>query len=128
VPASLPALVGAYRITQKAAGVGFDWPDARAVLAKLDEELHELRRALAGGEPPAAAAEEVGDVLFTVANLARKLGVDPEAALAQSNLKFRRRFAQVEEDLERRGRKLGEASLEELDELWERAKSREGAV
>jgi len=125
VPSSLPALVGAYRITQKAAGVGFDWPDAVAVLAKLEEELDELRRALRGGEPArrAAAAEEIGDLLFTVANLARKLDVDPEAALAQTNLKFRRRFAHVEQGLAATGRKLGEASLEELDELWEKAKS-----
>jgi len=92
VPASLPALLAAYRLTQKAAGVGFDWPDAGAVLAKVDEETAELREALAGGDRE-ALREEVGDLLFTLANLARKLDLDPEAALAAANLKFRRRFA-----------------------------------
>ncbi len=121
VAASLPALTAAYRMTQKAAGVGFDWPDATAVLAKLEEELEELRRSLAAGNR-AAQAEELGDLLFTVANLARKLDLDPEAALAQTNLKFRRRFAQVEDGLKARGAKLGEASLAEMDALWEEAK------
>src|SRR4029079_14908947 len=87
VPASLPALLGAYRLTQKAAGVGFDWPDAGAVLAKVDEGIGELRAAQAAGDRE-KIQEEVGDLLFTVANLARKLGVDPEAALAGTNRKF----------------------------------------
>jgi nucleoside triphosphate diphosphatase len=121
VPASLPALLGAYRLTQKAAGVGFDWPDAGAVLAKVDEEVAELRAEIAAGDR-AAAAEEVGDLLFTVANLGRKLGIDPEAALAATNAKFRRRFAAVEAGLEARGRRLGEAGLDEMDALWEAAK------
>lgn len=124
VPDSLPALLGAYRLTQKAAGVGFDWPDAAAVLAKVDEELAELKAEVAAGDT-AASAEEVGDLLFTVANLARKLGHDPEAALAATNAKFRRRFAAVEAGLRERGRKLGEAELEEMDALWEAAKVRE---
>ncbi len=124
VPASLPALLGAYRMTQKAAGVGFDWPDAESVFAKLGEETAELRAALeTPGEGAAEAVrEEVGDLLFTVANLARKLGVDPEAALAGTNAKFRRRFGAVERGLAARGRTLDEADLEEMERLWESAK------
>ncbi len=128
VAASLPALTAAYRMTQKASGVGFDWPDAAQVLAKIDEELAELRAALAAPTDPAdpstrdAVREEVGDLLFTVANLARKLDVDPEGALAQTNLKFRRRFAAVEAGLAERGQTLGRATLAEMDALWEAAK------
>lgn len=126
VPASLPALTAAYRMTQKAAAVGFDWPDAEAVLAKVDEELAELRAVLADGADSASAdraREEVGDLLFTVANLARKLDLDPEAALAAANAKFRRRFQHVEQGLAERGRRLGEASLAEMDALWDEAKT-----
>lgn len=127
VPASLPALLAAYRLTQKAAGVGFDWPAAAAVLDKAEEEIAELRRAMAesGESRPGAAdavAEELGDLLLTVANLARKLDVDPEAALAAANRKFRRRFEYIERGLAAQGRPLGEASLEEMDALWEEAK------
>ncbi|HXO29376.1 MAG TPA: nucleoside triphosphate pyrophosphohydrolase [Thermoanaerobaculia bacterium] len=127
VPASLPALLGAYRLTQKAAGVGFDWPAAEAVLAKTEEEIGELRRALAAGTAGAAGAapavrEEVGDLLFTVANLARKLEIDPEAALAAANRKFRRRFEHVERGLAAHGQRLGEATLAEMDALWDEAK------
>lgn len=126
VPASLPALLAAYRMTQKAAGVGFDWPDAAAVLAKLDEERAELARALAPGAgaaaDPAAVREEVGDLLFTAANLARKLGVDPEAALAATNTKFRRRFAHIEARLAERGRRPDQSDLAEMDALWQEAK------
>jgi len=127
VQASLPALLAAYRLTQKAAGVGFDWPDAAAVLAKVDEETAELKAALAGPEEAAgkaAAREELGDLLFTLANLARKLDLDPEAALAAANLKFRRRFEAVESGLAERGKSPAEATLEEMDELWEKAKER----
>lgn len=121
VPRSLPALVGAYRLGQKAAGVGFDWPKIAPVLAKVREELAELEDSL----EDEAAAEEVGDLLFSVANLARHLGIDPEAALAATNEKFRRRFAAVEDGLERRGKTLVEADLDEMDELWNNAKNRE---
>jgi ATP diphosphatase len=121
VPASLPSLLGAYRLTQKAAGVGFDWPTAEDVLGKLAEEAGELRAVLAQGDKE-RAKEEMGDLLFTVANLARKLDLDPEAALAAANLKFRRRFEHVEEGLRERGKTAADASLEEMDELWDRAK------
>ena len=127
VPAAMPALLGAYRLTQKAAGVGFDWPDAKEVLAKIDEEIGELRRALAGGDGSDAASvrEELGDLLFTVANLARKLEIDPEAALAAANGKFRRRFAHVEAGVAASGKALGEAPLAAMDALWEDAKRAE---
>jgi uncharacterized protein YabN with tetrapyrrole methylase and pyrophosphatase domain len=121
VPTSLPALLAAYRLTQKAAGVGFDWPDADAVLKKLDEETTELRGALDAGDRD-AMREEVGDLLFTLANLARKLDLDPEAALAGTNRKFRHRFEQVEKGLAARGKNTAEATLAEMDELWEAAK------
>jgi ATP diphosphatase len=133
VQASLPALLAAYRLTQKAAGVGFDWPDAAAVLAKVDEETAELKEALAGLNLPsepnastnkAAVQEELGDLLFTLANLARKLDLDPEAALAAANLKFRRRFQAVEAGLAERGKSPADATLAEMDELWEQAKRR----
>ncbi len=124
VPSSLPALLAAYRLTQKAAGVGFDWPDAAAVLDKAEEEIAEVREALAKGERD-AVRQEVGDLLFTIANLARKLEVDPEAALAGTNRKFRQRFGRVEEGLAAQGKSAAEATLEEMDALWEGAK-REG--
>jgi ATP diphosphatase len=134
VPVSLPALVGAYRLSQKAAGVGFDWPDARSVLAKVHEELAEVELEMApdaerhdeagsAHEATAAALEgEIGDLLFAVANLARKAGIDPERALAATNGKFRRRFAHVEQGVRARGRVLGEVTLDELEELWQEAK------
>ncbi len=125
VPASLPALVGAYRLTQKAAGIGFDWPDAAAVLEKIDEELAELRAELGRDGARDAARDETGDLLFSVANLARHLGIDPEAALARANDKFRRRFARLELELEAAGRSPADASLDELDEIWRRAKRSE---
>jgi ATP diphosphatase len=123
VPTSLPALLAAYRLTQKAAGVGFDWPDAGAVLQKVDEETAELRDALAADDRD-AVREEVGDLLFTLANLARKLDLDPEAALAGTNRKFRHRFGQVEKGLAARGKNTAEATLEEMDALWEAAKGK----
>lgn len=131
VPSSLPALVGAYRLTQKAAGVGFDWPDATAVLAKVDEELGELRAELAADDSASKRerlADEIGDLLFTVVNLARRLEVDPEAALATTNRRFRRRFAAMANKLAERGSPLGAAPLEELDRAWEEAKRDERAA
>ena len=123
VPSSLPALLGTYRLTQKAAGVGFDWPDAASVLDKAEEEIAEVREALAAGKAD-QVREEIGDLLFTLANLARKLDVDPEAALAGTNRKFRTRFAAVEQGLAAKGKTAAEATLEEMDELWEAAKGR----
>jgi MazG family protein len=137
VAPSLPALVAALRLTQKAAGVGFDWPDVARVLGKLEEELGELREALnaeaespqsrEAGEPvdgQSAVAGELGDLLFSVANLARHLGVDPEAALAATNLKFRRRFEHVERRVAASGKSLDQAELDEMETYWQEAKGR----
>lgn len=127
VPASLPALVGAYRLGQKAAGIGFDWDKVESVRAKVAEELGELDRETAGGGAGRSAEagerieEELGDVLFAVANLARHLDVDPERALAAANRKFRRRFAAVEAELGAGGNHR----MEELERLWEGAKRAE---
>jgi MazG family protein len=124
-----PAVMEAYQITTKAARVGFDWKDAPAVLGKLDEELVELREALAaGGSGTRAVAEEVGDLLFVAVNLARKAGVDPESALKAANRKFRGRFRHIEERLKERGRSPAQSTLEEMDALWQEAKEREHAT
>jgi tetrapyrrole methylase family protein/MazG family protein len=118
VSRSFPAVMEAFQMTTKASRVGFDWPDAGSVHAKVEEELRELRGAVGG----AGRAEEVGDVLFAVVNLARALGVDPESALKASNRKFRRRFLHIEESLRERGRSPSESTLEEMDALWDDAK------
>ncbi|HYL54983.1 MAG TPA: MazG nucleotide pyrophosphohydrolase domain-containing protein [Gemmatimonadales bacterium] len=124
----LPPLVAAYRIQEDAARVGFDWPDARGPLEKVKEEVRELEAELssertAPRSPLPAVQEEVGDLLFAVVNLARKLGIDLEAALARANDKFTRRFGEVERLAAERGLEVGRASLEELDRLWEEIKS-----
>lgn len=132
VPASLPALTGAYRLTQKAARIGFDWQGPEQVLDKVREELREVEEALArrsdgrGGSTD-AVDEELGDLLFAVANLARHLGRDPESSLARGNLKFRRRFAELEADFGARGLSPADAGLEQLDEVWRQIKQREKA-
>jgi nucleoside triphosphate diphosphatase len=121
--ASTPSLLAAYRMTQKASGVGFDWTSAAEVLAKVKEELGEVEEAIASARE--RARDEIGDLLFAVANLARHLGVDPEAAAAQANLKFRRRFRHIEQRLREQGRRVDQANLAELDALWDEAKSLE---
>ena len=122
LPAALPALVTAQRLGTKAARVGFDWPDAAAAAAKLDEEHAELREALASGNA-GAIGEEIGDALFTLVMLARKLDLDAEAALARTNAKFRERFRKVEAELLRRGIRVEEAGLPLMDRLWEESKA-----
>jgi tetrapyrrole methylase family protein/MazG family protein len=126
VSTGLPAVMEAYQVTTKASRIGFDWPDVDAVLAKLHEEIAELREAV--GREDARhreVAEEVGDLFFAAVNLARILGVDPESALKAANRKFRRRFRFVEEGLRRTGRAPGDAALDEMDALWNEAKRRE---
>jgi MazG family protein len=121
IPESLPALLAALRTGEKAARTGFDWPDVQGALLKLDEELEELRTAVRSGEP-ARVEDELGDVLFSAVNVARKQGLDPELALRRTIGKFRRRFAAIETAL---GERLGSASLEELERHWEAAAGRE---
>ncbi len=121
IPRAMPALQRAHEIGTRAATVGFDWPQAGDIVAKIDEEIGELRAALAEG--PARAAEEMGDLLFTLANLARKLGVEPEAALAHASDKFAARFEALEAALERGGRSVHDASPAELDAVWQEVKT-----
>ena len=127
VPANLPALTAAAKITARAARVGFDWPDAAAVLDKLAEETAELRRELPGADP-ARLEDELGDMLFVLANLARKLTLDPERALRRASAKFTRRFNDVERRLARDGSSPVEAGLARMEELWREAKSAEEGV
>jgi ATP diphosphatase len=123
VPVGLPALTRAEKLTKRAARVGFDWPDAAAVLEKLDEEVAELRAELPGADP-ARLADELGDMLFVLANLARKLKLDPEACLRGATDKFERRFGYIEMALAEKGRAPNEATLEEMEALWQEAKGR----
>jgi MazG family protein len=121
IPKSLPALLRAHEIGTRAAAVGFDWARAEDVVAKIEEEVAELRRAL-GREPRARIEEEAGDLLFAIANLCRKLGVEPESALRRANDKFTERFAALERRLARRGRAVHEATLDELEAEWQALK------
>ena len=131
VPLALPALARAVKLQKRAAEVGFDWPDLAPVLAKAEEEIAELRFALAESETEPAkdrakrVAEEFGDLLFVMANIARHLKVDPEAALRDANTKFVRRFKSIEAALAEEGRKPEDATLEEMDALWDAAKAAE---
>jgi MazG family protein len=120
VPRALPSLLRAHEIGTRVAAVGFDWPAALDVMDKVDEETRELRAALT--ESPARAAEEFGDLLFALASLSRKLGIEPEAALRQANDKFTARFNGVEALLEQRGRSVHGASLDELEAAWTEVK------
>lgn len=124
VPRSLPSLVEAEKISHKAAGAGFEWPDISGVLDKLREEAEELARARAGNDQSHIEAE-IGDLLFTLVNLARFLKVDPEQALRKTNARFRRRFAHVEREIVATGGTLSETPLERMEELWQQAKSLE---
>lgn len=124
VPSGLPALARALKLTRRAATVGFDWTDPGDVLDKLAEECAELVREAESGNP-ARIEEEYGDLLFVMANLARHLGLDPEAALRRANAKFERRFRQVESRLHAEGRGPEESSLAEMDALWDAIKAAE---
>ena len=124
IPVDLPALIRAEKLQKRAARVGFDWPELAPVFGKIHEELHELEREVSGQGAAARLADELGDVLFAVANLARKLGVDPEQALRGTNRKFERRFQHVETRLAERNKKPEQVSLEEMDRYWDEAKAR----
>jgi len=121
VPVALPALTRALKLQNKAGQVGFDWNDPRAVLAKIREEADEIEEALDEADQ-AHAATEVGDLLFAVVNLARHLKADPEAILRDTNLKFERRFGSIERALAARGKAPQDATLAEMDALWDEAK------
>ncbi|MEJ2110876.1 MAG: nucleoside triphosphate pyrophosphohydrolase [Acidobacteriota bacterium] len=122
IPSKLPALHRAHQMTAKASRVGFDWSRLEDILSKLQEEASEVKLASAEGDPE-KIADEVGDLLFVTVNVARFLGVDPETALRRSNEKFNRRFRYVESSIKQQGRKLKDASLEEMDALWDEAKT-----
>ncbi|HJY37541.1 MAG TPA: nucleoside triphosphate pyrophosphohydrolase [Steroidobacteraceae bacterium] len=125
VPLALPALTRANKLGKRAALVGFEWPDVAGALDKLDEELGELRKEVAEQAGEAALANELGDVLFCVVNVCRYLQIDPETALRGANAKFERRFGYVERRLREQGRSSREATLEEMDRLWDEGKERE---
>jgi MazG family protein len=120
LPPTLPPLLMAYRLQERAAGIGFDWPDAKGPLGKVKEETAELERETGRQE----IEEEVGDLLFAAVNLARKLGVEPGQALERANAKFQTRFEAVEKLAEERGLEMGRATLEQLDTLWDEVKKR----
>jgi len=115
----------AFRLQERAAGVGFDWPDAKGPMAKVKEEIVELEVEMrdAGSGMRDALQDEIGDLLFAVVNLSRKLSIDPRTALERANEKFRRRFERVERLAAERGVDVGRASLEKLDELWDEVKA-----
>ncbi|MEQ1938728.1 nucleoside triphosphate pyrophosphohydrolase [Mesorhizobium sp. CN5-321] len=123
VPVALPALTRALKLQEKAARVGFDWGEAAPILDKIEEEIGELREALHKGDT-ASIKDEFGDMLFALVNLGRHLELDSEAALAGTNDKFRTRFHHVERALAQAGRSLDEATLEEMEALWQQAKGK----
>ncbi len=123
VPRSMPSLLRAYELSTRAAQVGFDWPTTDDVIDKVEEEIHELREAVSqSGSKSPHAEEEFGDLLFSLVNVARKLGIEPEAALRVANDKFHRRFDDVERHVKANGKRLQDLSLEQLEERWQRAK------
>jgi MazG family protein len=124
MPKALPALLGAHEIGTRAAAVGFDWHKASDVVAKIEEEVNELKRAVTD-EGTARVEEEMGDLLFAIANLARKLRVEPESALRKANQKFTARFQALERGFEAEGRSIHDATLEEMEAMWQKVKAAE---
>ena len=123
VPRTLPALLRAYELSSRAAAVGFDWSKASDVVGKIEEEVAELREAVEhDARDPTRAEEEMGDLLFSIVNLSRKLGLEPEAALRIANEKFQSRFEAMERATTGEGRRLRELSVEEMEQLWQRVK------
>lgn len=123
VPMSLPAMVKAYRIQDKARGVGFDWENRDQVWAKVEEEIGELKYELANGNAPEKREDEFGDLLFALINYSRFIDVNPETALERTNRKFILRFQYLEQETAKQGRKLHEMTLAEMDEIWNQAKN-----
>ena len=121
LPRALPSLLKAYRLQERAAGVGFDWPDARGPMEKVKEEIGEVQRETRNRKRE-AITDEIGDLLFAVVNLSRKLGVEPGQALERANEKFTRRFERVERLAAERGIAIGRVGLDVLDKLWDQAK------
>ena len=121
LPSSMPALTMAYRLGEKAGGIGFDWKKADEVLAKLDEEIDEIKAEIISGDR-AALSNEIGDLLFAVASLSRKLEIDPERALKQALEKFRARFGRLEDRIKGSGKNFRDYSLDELEEIWQSIK------
>ncbi|MGE0245182.1 MAG: nucleoside triphosphate pyrophosphohydrolase [Pyrinomonadaceae bacterium] len=126
VPVHFPGLLEALKLTKKAAKKGFDWPETGQIFEKAEEEIRELGEASAAGDLP-HIEEEIGDLLFVIVNLARRFDVEPETALKRTNRKFRERFRFIEDQLELNGRSLDDASLEEMDRLWDKAKAQRSA-
>jgi nucleoside triphosphate diphosphatase len=123
LPPTLPPLLMAYRLQERAAGIGFDWPDAKGPLAKVKEETAELEKEQGAGRRE-QLEEEIGDLLFAAVNLARKHGIEAGQALERANLKFMGRFEKVEKLAEKRGLEMGRVSLEALDKLWDEVKAK----
>lgn len=126
VPAALPALLRAAKLQKRAASVGFDWDSPDKVVDKIAEEAREVVEVQAAGSDPDKLEDEIGDLLFAVANLARHYKIDPEAALRRTNRKFSKRFKVIEDTLRARGQSLEEASLDEMEAIWQAAKGVEG--
>jgi MazG family protein len=124
---SLPSTLVAHELGTRAAEVGFEWKKVGDLLEKIEEEIHELRQELAAQppSPPARVEEEVGDLLFAVANLSRFLHFDPESCLRRANQKFQRRFQAMEQEILKRGKQLKQCSLDEMEAVWEEIKARE---
>jgi MazG family protein len=128
VPKTLPALLGAYEVSFRAAAVGFDWAKPDDVLDKIAEEIEELRHEVESGATGnlSRAEEEMGDLLFAIANLSRKLGIEPEAALRRATNKFTNRFEAMEREFAARGKRLNETTLDEMEAEWQRVKIKAG--
>ncbi|MSQ87483.1 MAG: nucleoside triphosphate pyrophosphohydrolase [Alphaproteobacteria bacterium] len=125
IPATLPAMKHAEKLQKRAARVGFDWPDATQVLDKIDEEIGEIKEAMAANAGPERITDEIGDLLFACVNLARKANIDPGMALRGTSLKFERRFRRIEELLSGQGKTPAQANLDEMETFWRQAKDEE---
>ncbi len=125
ISTALPAATRAVKLQKRAAGVGFDWPKAWDVLAKIKEEIGELEREIKRKADKDFLEDELGDVFFAVTNLARKLDISPEAALRRTNRKFERRFRAIEKALTKKGKKITDASLDEMEQIWKAVKTKE---